>query len=343
MNPIHPAGVLAKVKRIFQGGVAEGSVRSTVQGYASQFDGASAQARAAGAAGLTRDYYQLATDFYEYGWGESFHFAPRQRGESLKESLTRHQHHLALRLELKPGMEVLDVGCGVGGPMRSIARLSGARITGITISPYQVQRGTQHNARAGLAERCRLVEGDFHRMPFEPGRFGAAYTIEACCHAGDRRGPFGEVFRVLEPGALFAGYDWCLTDRFRAGDPEHERIKADLEKGNGVANLAPAPEIDAALRDVGFEILEARDLMGTAEVPWYEPLDSGLSLVGFRNSRAGARVTHQLVRALELARLAPVGTVETHDVLRLAQRALLDAGRTGIFTPMYFWIARKPR
>ena len=61
-------------------------------------------------------YYDLATDFYEYGWGRSFHFAPRVPGESFKASLTRHERYLADKLELKPGMVVADLGCSVGGP-----------------------------------------------------------------------------------------------------------------------------------------------------------------------------------------------------------------------------------
>jgi len=47
-----------------------------------------------------------------------------------------------------PGQKVLDVGCGVGGPMRIIAASTGARVTGITISEYQVGRCRQLNAKA---------------------------------------------------------------------------------------------------------------------------------------------------------------------------------------------------
>ncbi|KAJ1936007.1 hypothetical protein EC988_008317, partial [Linderina pennispora] len=43
---------------------------------------------------LTNTYYNLATDFYEYGWGESFHFARKAIGETLRESIRRHEHIL---------------------------------------------------------------------------------------------------------------------------------------------------------------------------------------------------------------------------------------------------------
>ena len=93
---------------------------------------------------VATSYYDLATgrrfsegfmfltqfaDIYLQGWGQSFHFAPRYRGESFASSLAREEHWLALQLALKPGMRVLDVGCGVGGPQRSIARFSGAVVT----------------------------------------------------------------------------------------------------------------------------------------------------------------------------------------------------------------------
>jgi sterol 24-C-methyltransferase len=46
---------------------------------------------------MVNKYYDLATSFYEFGWGESFHFAHRLAGETLRDSLKRHEHLLALR------------------------------------------------------------------------------------------------------------------------------------------------------------------------------------------------------------------------------------------------------
>src|SRR4051812_29812982 len=86
---------------------------------------ASVEERAARYFLLARQFYDLVTDFYEFGWGESFHFAPRARGESLPQSLARYERFIAGRLGLRRGVRTLDLGCGIGGPMRSIARFSG--------------------------------------------------------------------------------------------------------------------------------------------------------------------------------------------------------------------------
>lgn len=70
------------------------------------------------------NYYDLTTDFYEKGWGEHFHFAKQFRGENYGEALRRQELYLALRSHMKHGMKALDIGCGIGGPMRNIARFT---------------------------------------------------------------------------------------------------------------------------------------------------------------------------------------------------------------------------
>jgi len=58
------------------------------------------------------------------------------------------------------------------------------------------------------------MAGDFQKQPFRDGTFDAAYAIEATCHAPDRLRTYGEVARVLKPGAYFAGYEWVMTDKY---------------------------------------------------------------------------------------------------------------------------------
>ena len=72
-------------------------------------------------ADLVSSYYDLATEFYEWGWGTSFHFADKRKGETFKTAILRHEHFLAGRLGVAKGAKILDCGCGVGGPARNIA------------------------------------------------------------------------------------------------------------------------------------------------------------------------------------------------------------------------------
>ena len=74
-----------------------------------------------------REYYDLCNEFMVFGWGDSLHFAPLSPRESLEDSKIRHQRLMIAKLELREGMTVIDVGCGVGGPMRRVVREAGVQ------------------------------------------------------------------------------------------------------------------------------------------------------------------------------------------------------------------------
>ena len=290
-------------------------------------------------------YYDLVTDFYEYGWGRSFHFAPRVEGESFAASLARHEHHIALKLRLQPGLTAIDLGCGVGGPLIEIARFSGANILGVNNNEYQLKRAATLAEASGLGHLIDFLKSDFMKVDAPDGTFDAAYNIEAHCHTPDKVGAYGEVFRLLKPGGCFASYEYCMTYRFDAENSEHQRLKADLEYAGALPGIPRLHEVDDALRHVGFELLEARDLAAEAPpgIPWYQPLvGSGLSLANFRSSAAGRRLTHGLLWLLERLRIVPRGSSSVATMLNIAGAAIAEAGRISIFTPMYFFLARKP-
>lgn len=305
-------------------------------------------ASALGDAAGAEHFYNLVTDFYEYGWGQSFHFAPRHRGESLSASIARLEHTVASRLALKPGMHVLDAGCGIGGPMRSIARSHGASIEGATINAYQVKRARALNAEHKLADRCTVVQADFTQLPHATGRFDAAYSFEAICHVEQRERVLCELARVVQPGGLIAGTDWCLTNYFNAKDADHQRVRRGIEEGNGIAPMMTITAFEQAFASAGLELLEARDLALFArdeqrELPWYEALKSNpFSVQGMRRTRLGRQLTTMMVTALERTKLAPHGTRATADILNRAADALVEGGERGIFTPLMFFIARVP-
>lgn len=106
-------------------------------------------------------YYNLATDIYEFGWGQSFHFCRFSYGEPFLQAIARHEHYLAHQIGIKEGMTVLDVGCGVGGPAREIAKFTGANVVGLNNNDYQIERATYYAAKEKLSNQLTYVKGDF--------------------------------------------------------------------------------------------------------------------------------------------------------------------------------------
>ena len=99
---------------------------------------------------LVNAYYELVTLFYEWGWGQSFHFAYQIKDEPFRHAIARHEYFLAGKLGVLAGEKVLDVGCGIGGPMRNIAKFTKANVVGVTLNEYQVIRGNELNKNMGL-------------------------------------------------------------------------------------------------------------------------------------------------------------------------------------------------
>jgi SAM-dependent methyltransferase len=110
---------------------------------------------------LTRHYYNLATDLYEYGWGQSFHFCRYAYGESFHQAIARHEHYLAHKMQLQDNMRVLDVGCGVGGPAREIVKFAGVNVVGLNNNNYQIERATAYAEKEGLSDKLKFTKGDF--------------------------------------------------------------------------------------------------------------------------------------------------------------------------------------
>jgi sterol 24-C-methyltransferase len=328
---------------ILGGSLTRGQVKAAASAYQAAQAGESS-ARKRGYQAVVNGYYDLVTGFFEYGWGRSFHFAPRYRGETFAASLARHEMFLAARLALRTGMRVLDAGCGIGGPMFTIARFSGAEIVGVNIHGYQVRRASQLAREQRLDDLCKFVHCDFMRMPMQAETYDAAYAIEALVHAPDPAAVFAELHRVLKPGGELATYEWCLTEAYDPANPAHNKIRRDIELGTGLPGLSSTTDVVRALRQAGFEVLEARDLAPEAdeETPWYLPLTAAWTVSGFRHTSQGRWLTHNALRLLEAVRAVPPGASSVETFLRAGADSLVRAGRLGIFTPMFFVRARKP-
>lgn len=80
---------------------------------------------------------------------------------------------------------MLDVGCGVGGPAREIAKFTGAHVTGLNNNDYQIERATRYAAREKLSHQLDFVKGDFMvRLNF-PSPYSPANNSQANVISGE--------------------------------------------------------------------------------------------------------------------------------------------------------------
>lgn len=125
------------------------------------------------------------------------------------------------------GAKVLDVGCGFGGTSRYLADKLGpqADVTGITLSPNQVKRGTELAEERGL-NNAKFMVMNALEMDFPDNSFDIVWACESGEHMPDKEAYINEMMRVLKPGGKFVMATWCQRDDREK--PFDKRDKRDL-------------------------------------------------------------------------------------------------------------------
>ena len=295
-----------------------------------------------------QEYYDLCSDFMVFGWSDSLHFAPLSPQESLEESQLRHQRLMISKLELSEGMTVIDIGCGIGGPMRRVVRETGVKVVGVNNSNIQLDKARSLSAEAGLGHMVDYLACSFMDMgAIADDTFDRGYAIESTCHAPDKVGAFAEIYRVLKPGALFWGQEMCMTDKFDPDNDGHRSIKQGLMRGIALKDIATMSEVYQSLERVGFQVVEAKDRAVSENgpaTPWYMPMESrrGTLNSALRRSLLGRHVLMGAFRLAGVLGICPRGSAEVIGLLDQAAKAYVEGGRAKIFTPLYCFLARKP-
>ncbi|KAI5288876.1 Replication factor C (RF-C) subunit, partial [Ascosphaera acerosa] len=300
---------------------------------------------------LRHRYYNLATDFYEYGWGSSFHFCRFAPNEPFRQAIARHEHYLAHMMSLSEEQLVLDVGCGVGGPAREIVKFTGVNVVGINNNDYQIERATHYAKKDGLADKLRFTKGDFMQMPFADATFDAVYAIEATCHAPALEDIYREIYRVLKPGGTFGVYEWVMTDKYDPNNEEHRAVRLGIEQGDGISNMDTQAEALRSIKAAGFDLIVSEDLaLRPDAIPWYYPIAGQLKYASslwdllsvLRMTRLGRSTLNYALGVCERLGLFPAGSKKTGESLAYAADCLVKGGQMGLFTPMYLMVGKKP-
>jgi len=112
------------------------------------------------------------------------------------------------RLDLKPGMKVLDVACGTGNLALPAAR-TGATVTGVDIAPNLVEQARENARREGL--NAQFDEGDAEALPYGDASFDAVVTMFGAMFAPRPELVAAELKRVCRPGGFIAMANWTPT------------------------------------------------------------------------------------------------------------------------------------
>lgn len=151
-----------------------------------------------------------------------------------------HAEHSAIR----SGMQVLEVGCGIGGASRYLAKELGCRVTAIDLTQECVDVARELTDRCGLAEAIEFRQADATDMPFGDGEFDHVWSHNVTMNIEHKARLASEIARVLKPGGRYSCWELALDGE---GEPYYplpwasdvsssflvtpDEMKAKLEKG----------------------------------------------------------------------------------------------------------------
>lgn len=161
--------------------------------------------------------------------------------------------HALAAMALTGNEHVLDVGCGIGGAARFIAAQTGCRVTGIDLTAAYIEAAEALTRRTGQDGAVDFKVASALDMPFQNGEFDAAITIHVAMNIQDRASLYGEIARVLKPGAVFCVYDVMKKDEAPLTFP------VPWAQSEETSHLTTPEETQALMESGGFEVRHVED------------------------------------------------------------------------------------
>jgi tocopherol O-methyltransferase len=214
------------------------------------------------------EHYDVVSPYYSSLWGEHIHHGYWVRGDESKETAQIQLiDHLAQLANIKTGSHILDIGCGFGGSSLYLAKKYGASITGITISPVQVQMAKEAAAKTNLDASFLLMDAE--DMQFSQ-QFDVLWSVESVSHYYDPRKFFASAVKFLKPGGCFALTDWFQKENLSPADKK--KFIQPIEKGMMV-ELRGMNDYSDFLVSSSLRIVHRQDLTPYCSKSWDLALD----------------------------------------------------------------------
>ncbi|MEV4433150.1 methyltransferase domain-containing protein [Streptomyces sp. NPDC049555] len=212
-------------------------------------------------------YYRAFGSRFGYAalLGRTRHFGWYEPGDPpwrFTAAMRRMELVTARKLALPAGSSVLDAGCGVGDTARTVARASGAYVTGIDGIEPDLAIARQRSARAGgPGGRTRFLRADYHALPFADASFDGVYTMESFVHSPEPARGLAEFFRVLRPGGRLVMFEYASTPQDRLTPKARSALVRVCELSGMAGMLAMTHgELERLLGRTGFAVESVHDV-----------------------------------------------------------------------------------
>ncbi|KPK52710.1 MAG: hypothetical protein AMJ63_08625 [Myxococcales bacterium SG8_38_1] len=174
--------------------------------------------------------------------------------------------------EFTADMNILDVGCGIGGSTRRLSHETGCRVTGIDLSNEYIDAAERLTHLLKMQERVSFHACSALELPFEDECFDGVWSLQMNMNVEDKQAWLNETYRVLKPGGRAIFYEVCAHRNPRIHFP------VPWAQDSAMSFLVPPEEFRRMIESAGFEIAVwndktdlAREAFANAREPVGEP------------------------------------------------------------------------
>lgn len=227
-------------------------------------------------------FYDLQSAAWEYVWGEHMHHGlydtvNGKRLTGVQAQIQTMSELLALAGEslhsLPHNMRAIDVGCGIGGASRFLARTFqhlDCRVTSITLSGFQANRAIELNNEMGLSDKIDVQVRNAMQTGFESDTFDLLWSLESAEHMDDKREFISECARILKPGGKLLMVAWCIRETNTPLSIREQFSVRKIMENYCLPRVAPASEYKTEMIRAGLKNVHVEDWTDRASPFWRE-------------------------------------------------------------------------
>ncbi|MEP7197504.1 MAG: class I SAM-dependent methyltransferase [Saprospiraceae bacterium] len=223
-------------------------------------------------------FYDESTPLWLDIWGEHMHHGYYENGKLSNKTHTEAQVDLVAELlrwgNIHASNHILDVGCGVGGSARLLAKKYDAQVLGLTLSPVQAKNAQRYNQETGLDKQIHIEVKDMMSMIDADQKFDLIWSLESAEHIVDKKGLLEMFYKLLNPKGRLIMATWCHRNVPPVLEFSEKKL---LHKIYDLYHLAPMVSIefvDNTIKDAGFTEVLSEDWSESVAPFWKAVIQS---------------------------------------------------------------------